>query len=100
MPIANDIAHVIRMEDSCLTLLTAWAGVGRAARFAPQLHYASDIALGSFIGRSVYRAHEDHAGHRHVWQTQPVPAVDPLIRSYTTSLRLSRIRSNGRAFRW
>jgi membrane-associated phospholipid phosphatase len=96
--LASVIAHEYKRKGGKFVPYVAYglAGVVSVARFAAQRHYASDIvaggAMGWFIGRYVYQTHEDHAAHRHVWQPQIIPAVDPLTRSYAVSLRLTRLQ--------
>jgi membrane-associated phospholipid phosphatase len=57
------------------------------ARFTAQKHYASDIlagaAMGWFIGRFVYKTHEDHALHHHSWfRPEVVPIIEPSRNSF------------------
>ncbi len=57
------------------------------ARFTAQKHYASDIlaggTMGWFIGRFVYKTHQDHALHRHSWfRPQVVPIIEPSRNSF------------------
>jgi membrane-associated phospholipid phosphatase len=63
------------------------ASVVSTARFAAQQHFASDIfagaAMGWFIGRYVYKTHQDHAIHQHAWlNPKIIPEVQPGTHSY------------------
>ena len=58
------------------------AGVVSAARFGARQHFASDIlaggAMGWFIGRYVWKTHQDHAIHSHSGlQTHFLPQIEP-----------------------
>ena len=71
------------------------ATVVSTARFTAQKHYASDIlaggAMGWFIGRSVWKAHQDHAIHPHgKIQAALVPQISPSTASYGVMVSLSR----------
>jgi membrane-associated phospholipid phosphatase len=62
----------------------ALAGVVTASRFAAQQHYASDLVAGAgmgwFIGRYVWKTHQDHAihPHSHTWlKPLVIPEVQP-----------------------
>ncbi|HLJ51341.1 MAG TPA: phosphatase PAP2 family protein [Bryobacteraceae bacterium] len=91
------LASVITHEygkDSVLVPIIACglAGVVSAARFTAQRHYASDIvaggAMGWFIGRYVYRTHEDHAIHKHGWMhPEVIPSVQPGMGTYAVGLQ-------------
>jgi membrane-associated phospholipid phosphatase len=79
---ASLLAH--EYKDTKIVPIVAYglAAVASSARFAAQEHYASDIvaggAMGWFIGRYVYKTHEDHALHRHTWfKPQIVPIIQP-----------------------
>ena len=71
------------------------AGVVTAARFAAQQHYASDLvagaAMGWFIGRYVWKTHQDHAIHPHSgFNTTIMPQVAPGSRTYALSVSITR----------
>lgn len=71
------------------------AGVVSAARFAAQQHYASDIvaggAIGWFIGRYVWKTHQDHAIHPHSGvRAQVVPRIEPGSHTYGATLLLGK----------
>jgi membrane-associated phospholipid phosphatase len=71
------------------------AGVVSAARFAAQRHYASDIvaggAMGWFIGRYVWKTHQDHAIHRHGWpQLRIQPQFAPGSRTYAVAVAFEK----------
>lgn len=71
------------------------AGVVSAARFAAQRHYASDIvvggAMGWFIGRFVWKTHQDHAIHHHSWpQLRVQPQFAPGSRTYAVAVAFER----------
>src|SRR5579884_1405620 len=63
------------------------AAVVTAARFTAQKHYASDLlaggAMGWFIGRYVWKTHQDHAIHPHSKvRVSIVPELQPGSRTY------------------
>ena len=67
------------------------AAVVTTARFAAQQHYASDLlaggAMGWFIGRYVWKTHQDHAIHHHGWlKPQVMPEVQPGSGTYALAL--------------
>jgi membrane-associated phospholipid phosphatase len=67
------------------------AGTVSVARWAAMQHYPSDIiaggAMGWFIGRYVYKTHEDHSIHRHeALAPKFVPAFSPETRTYGMAL--------------
>jgi len=68
------------------------AGVVSAARFTAQQHYASDIvaggAIGWFIGRYVWKTHQDHAIHPHgrLNSAHITPMVQPSSGTYALAL--------------
>ena len=69
------------------------AGVVSASRFTARQHYASDIvaggAMGWFIGRYVWKTHQDHAIHHHGWfNPQVMPQVQPGSRTYGVTVAL------------
>lgn len=70
------------------------AAVVSAARFSAQQHFASDIvvggAMGWFIGRYVWKTHQDHAIHNHGVHAQVVPQFAPSSRTYGVALMLSK----------
>ena len=73
----------------------ALAGVVTVSRFTAQQHYASDLvvggAMGWFIGRYVWKTHQDHAIHPHSKiQAQFVPEFQPSSRTYGMAVMLSR----------
>jgi membrane-associated phospholipid phosphatase len=68
------------------------AGIVSASRFAAQQHYASDIvaggAMGWFIGRYVWKTHQDHAIHHHSWlKPMVLPQVEPGLHTYAVAVR-------------
>jgi membrane-associated phospholipid phosphatase len=72
---------------------TALAGVVTMSRFAARQHYASDLvaggAMGWFIGRYVWKTHQDHAihPHSHAWlKPQVIPEVLPGSGTYALGL--------------
>ncbi len=91
--LASVISHEYA-KDSILVPIVACglAGVVSAARFTAQRHYASDIvaggAMGWFIGRYVYRTHQDHAIHKHGWMhPEVVPELQPGMGTYAVGLQ-------------
>jgi membrane-associated phospholipid phosphatase len=73
----------------------ALAGVVTVSRFSAQQHYASDLVAGAgmgwFIGRYVWKTHQDHAIHSHSKiQTQLVPQIQPGSRTYAMAVVLSK----------
>jgi membrane-associated phospholipid phosphatase len=67
------------------------AGVVSVARFGAQQHYASDIvaggAMGWFIGRYVWKTHQDHALHPHSGlKARLVPQLAPSTRTYAIAV--------------
>jgi membrane-associated phospholipid phosphatase len=73
----------------------ALAGVVTVARFTAQQHYASDLLVGGgmgwFIGRYVWKTHQDHAIHPHSKvQAQFVPQIQPSTGTYGLAVVLSK----------
>ena len=73
----------------------ALAGVVTVARFGAQQHYASDLlaggGMGWFIGRYVWKTHQDHAIHPHSKiQAQIVPQIQPGSGTYALAVVLSK----------
>src|SRR5579864_3714232 len=73
----------------------ALAGVVTVSRFSAQQHYASDLlaggAMGWFIGRYVWKTHQDHAIHPHSGiQTSVVPQIQPSSGTYGLAVVLSK----------
>ena len=73
----------------------ALAGVVTVSRFSAQQHYASDLvaggAMGWFIGRYVWKTHQDHAIHTHSKiQAQLVPQIQPSSSTYGLAVVLSK----------
>lgn len=71
------------------------ASVVSVARFGARKHYASDIlaggAMGWFIGRYVWKTHQDHAIHPHSGlHAHLMPEVAPGSGTYGLALTLSR----------
>jgi len=70
------------------------AGVVSAARFSAQQHFASDIvaggAMGWFIGRYVWKTHQDHAIHQHGLKAQVLPEFAPGSHTYGIAISLSK----------
>ena len=69
----------------------ALASVVTISRLAAQQHYASDLvaggAMGWFIGRYVWKTHQDHAIHHHGWlKPQVMPEVQPGSGTYALGL--------------
>ena len=79
--LASVIAHEYG-HGSKLVPIVAYglAATVSMARYAAERHYASDIvaggAMGWFIGRFVYRTHEDREIHRH---SMAMPTIAPQI---------------------
>lgn len=72
----------------------ALAGVVTVARFTAQQHYASDLVAGGgmgwFIGRYVWKTHQDHAIHTHSKiQAQIMPQIQPSTGTYGVAVVLS-----------
>jgi len=72
----------------------ALAGVVTVARFTAQQHYASDLVAGGgmgwFIGRYVWKTHQDHAIHTHSKiQAQIMPQIQPSTGTYGLAVVLS-----------
>ncbi|MBV8819283.1 MAG: phosphatase PAP2 family protein [Acidobacteriaceae bacterium] len=82
--VASVVAH--EYSDTKWVPFVAYglASTVSCARFAAQRHFASDIvaggAMGWFIGRFVYKTHEDHALHKHAWAT---PVITPVFQTAT-----------------
>jgi membrane-associated phospholipid phosphatase len=73
----------------------ALAGVVTVARFTAQQHYASDLlaggGMGWFIGRHVWKTHQDHAIHPHSKiQAQIMPQIQPSTGTYGLAVVLSK----------
>ena len=71
------------------------AAVVSVARFGAQQHYASDIvaggAMGWFIGRYVWKTHQDHALHPHNgFKAHILPQIAPGAGTYAVALTLER----------
>jgi len=71
------------------------AGVVSAARFGARQHFASDIlaggAMGWFIGRYVWKTHQDHAIHSHSGlQTHFLPQIEPASGTYALVVTLGK----------
>jgi membrane-associated phospholipid phosphatase len=71
------------------------AAVVSAARFGAQQHFASDIlaggAMGWFIGRYVWKTHQDHAIHPHSGlQTRVLPQIAPSTGTYALAVTLEK----------
>jgi membrane-associated phospholipid phosphatase len=64
------------------------------ARFAAQQHYASDLlaggAMGWFIGRYVWKTHQDHSIHPHGFKTMIMPQVAPGSGTYALLVSITR----------
>ena len=93
--LASVIAHEYPHRKIVPILAYGLATMVSTARFAAQKHYASDIvaggAMGWFIGRYVYKTHEDHAKHQHAWlQPQVLPRIDPVRRDFGLVVQLGR----------
>ena len=86
--LASVIAHEYGHGSKLVPIVVyGLASTVSTARFAAQRHYASDIvaggAMGWFIGRYVYRTHEDRAIHRHSMATPTIaPQIQPSLRYY------------------
>lgn len=71
------------------------ASVVSVARFTAQQHYASDIvaggAMGWFIGRYVWKTHQDHAIHPHspFKPAAVIPQISPGAREYGVGLQFN-----------
>ncbi len=73
----------------------ALAGVVSASRFAARQHFASDIvaggAMGWFIGRYVWKTHQDHALHPHEGlKAHFMPQFQPSSRTYALAVTIAR----------
>ena len=73
------------------------ATIVSTARFTAQKHYASDIvaggAMGWFIGRYVWKTHQDHAIHPHSkLQASLLPQIFPATASYGVVVELRKPR--------
>jgi membrane-associated phospholipid phosphatase len=73
----------------------ALAGVVSAARFTAQQHFASDIvaggAMGWFIGRYVWKTHQDHALHPHKGlKAHFMPQFQPSTRTYALGVTIGK----------
>src|SRR5260370_41323034 len=71
------------------------AAVVSTARFTAQKHYASDIvaggAMGWFIGRYVWKTHQDHAIHPHErLKAHFMPQFQPSTRTYALGVTIGR----------
>ena len=71
------------------------AALVSVARFTAQRHYASDIlaggAMGWFIGRYVWKTHQDHAIHPHSpLHATLIPDLQPSTRTYAIGLQFGR----------
>jgi hypothetical protein len=83
--LASVIAHEYGHGSKLVPIVVyGLAATVSTARFAAQRHYASDIvaggAMGWFIGRYVYRTHEDRAIHRTQWRhSMATPTIAPQI---------------------
>jgi membrane-associated phospholipid phosphatase len=71
------------------------AGLVSVARFGAQQHYASDIlvggAMGWFIGRYVWKTHQDHLLHPHSGiKAQILPEIAPGSGTYALAVMLSK----------
>jgi hypothetical protein len=66
------------------------AALVSVARFGAQKHYASDIvaggAMGWFIGRYVWKTHQDHSIHPHSFSPTIVPDIEPSTRTFAIAL--------------
>jgi len=91
--LASVIAHEYSHHKIAPIVAYGLASVVSAARFTAQKHYASDIvaggAMGWFIGRYVYKTHEDHAKHQRTWLKPDIlPQFDPVRRDFGVTLML------------
>ena len=70
------------------------AAVVSAARFGARQHFASDIlaggAMGWFIGRYVWKTHQDHAIHPHSVHAHILPQVAPGSGTYAITVTLEK----------
>ena len=71
------------------------AALVSASRFAAQQHYASDLvaggAMGWFIGRYVWKTHQDHAIHPHgALHTSVIPEIQPSTGTYGLAVTLTK----------
>jgi membrane-associated phospholipid phosphatase len=71
------------------------AAVVSAARFGAQQHFASDIVAGGgmgwFIGRYVWKTHQDHAIHTHSGiRARVMPQIAPGSGTYALTMALTR----------
>ena len=84
--VAHEYSHQKIVPITAYTL----AGMVSLARFAAQRHYASDIlagsAMGWFIGRYVYKTHQDHLMHLQRRVGDIAPMIEPSQRLYGVSI--------------
>ncbi|HYL39602.1 MAG TPA: phosphatase PAP2 family protein [Bryobacteraceae bacterium] len=70
------------------------AALVSTARFTAQRHFASDIVAGGgmgwFIGRYVWKTHQDHAIHPHGLHAQVIPELEPASRTYAVGVTLTK----------
>ena len=71
------------------------AGLVTASRFTARQHFASDLVVGGgmgwFIGRYVWKTHQDHSIHPHSRiHAQFMPEFDPGSRTYGVAVALTR----------
>ena len=90
--LASVVAHEYPRHKIVPILAYGLATVVSTARFAAQKHYASDIvvggAMGWFIGRHVYKTHQDHAAHQHAWlRPQVVPRFNLIRQDFGLALQ-------------
>jgi membrane-associated phospholipid phosphatase len=87
--LASVVAHEYGHHKYVPVLAYGLAAVVSSARFTSRQHYASDVlagsAMGYFIGRYVYEAHQPRSDSRGYSLT---PILDPASRSYGLSVRV------------
>jgi len=87
--LASVVAHEYGHHRYVPFLAYGLAAVVGGARFTSRAHYLSDVAAGSamgwFIGRYVYEAHQPHSDSRSYSVT---PILDPAHASYGVSVRV------------
>jgi membrane-associated phospholipid phosphatase len=93
--LASVISHEYGHTKFVPIVAVGLASIVSAARFTAQRHYASDIvaggAMGWFIGRYVWKTHQDHAIHPHgKLNAQIAPQFQPSTRTYGVAVTLGK----------
>lgn len=89
---ASVVAHEYQHQKIVPIAAYTLASMVSLARFAAEKHYASDIlaggAMGWFIGRYVYKTHQDHMMHAQRRIGDIAPMIQPSQRLYGVTLTL------------